>query len=184
MGNSLIVIERILGLMKAREVPVRCAMAFLMFGAVVSATAHSAQAQGGEGVAIKTTVEVETKVFWDGRTVSKWVPADELVPGDEVIYTLEIRNPGTTALRSPHIDYAIPKHLRYVENTAVGAGADVSFSVDGGHSFDRPENLRVAEPAGALRPATAAEYTHIRWQLRHTLKAKSVAFAHFRAVVQ
>jgi hypothetical protein len=35
-----------------------------------------------------------------------------------------------------------------------------------------------------MRPATAADYTHIRWQLKHSLKGNSVAFARFRAVVK
>jgi hypothetical protein len=60
----------------------------------------------------------------------------------------------------------------------------VSYSVDGGHTYDRPENLRVAGPKGQMRPATAADYTHIRWQLKHSLKGNSVAFARFRAVVK
>jgi hypothetical protein len=35
-----------------------------------------------------------------------------------------------------------------------------------------------------MRLATAADYTHIRWQLKHSLKANSAAFARFRAVVK
>jgi len=60
----------------------------------------------------------------------------------------------------------------------------VSFSVDGGRTFDLPENLWVPGPGAQLRPATAADYTHIRWQLKHRLNANSVAFARFRAVVK
>ncbi len=70
------------------------------------------------------------------------VPADRVVPGDEVFYTLEIRNTGSRPLPPPTVDFAIPEHMRYVANSAVGAGADVSYSVDGGHTFDRPENSR------------------------------------------
>jgi hypothetical protein len=71
-----------------------------------------------------------------------------------------------------------------VADSAIGPGAEVSYSIDGGRSFDRPENLELAGPAGAPRPATAADYTHIRWQFKHGLKVKSVAFARFRAVVK
>jgi hypothetical protein len=66
----------------------------------------------------------------------------------------------------------------------VGAGAEVSYSVDGGHTFDRPENLSVVPVGGEARLATAADYTHIRWHLKHALQAKAMALARFRAVVK
>jgi uncharacterized repeat protein (TIGR01451 family) len=109
------------------------------------------------------------------------VPADRVVPGDEVFYTLEIRNTGSKALPPPTVDFAIPEHMRYIANSAVGAGADVSFSVDGGRTFDLPENLSIVPVGGNARLATAADYTHIRWRLRHALQAKAMALARFRA---
>jgi hypothetical protein len=74
--------------------------------------------------------------------------------------------------------------MRYVADSALGPGAEVSFSVDAGRTFDRPENLKVQGPDGRLRPAVAADYTDIRWQLKNSLKANSVAFVRFRAVVK
>jgi uncharacterized repeat protein (TIGR01451 family) len=112
------------------------------------------------------------------------VPADRVVPGDEVFYTLEIRNTGPRTLPPPTVDFAVPEHMRYVANSAVGAGAEVSFSVDGGHTFDRPENLVIVAVSGDPRPATPADYTHIRWRLKHPLQGKAMALARFRAVVK
>jgi uncharacterized repeat protein (TIGR01451 family) len=112
------------------------------------------------------------------------VPADRVVPGDEVFYTLEIRNTGLRPLPPPTVDFAIPEHMRYIANSAVGAGAEVSYSVDGGRTFDRPENLSVVPVGGDPRIATAADYTHIRWRLKHALQAKAMALARFRAVVK
>jgi hypothetical protein len=74
--------------------------------------------------------------------------------------------------------------MRYVADSAVGPGAEVSYSIDGGKSFERAENLRVTGADGQSRPATAADYTHIRWHLKNTLKANSVAFVRFRALVK
>src|ERR1700735_1661458 len=79
------------------------------------------------------------------------VAADRVVPGDEVFYTLEIRNTGSTPLPPPTVDFAIPEHMRYIANSAVGAGAEVSYSVEGGHTFDRPENLSVFPVGGSAR---------------------------------
>lgn len=129
-----------------------------------------------------TTLDVRTTAAVRQNNIL--VPADRVVPGDEVFYTLAIRNTGSTGLPAPAVDFQIPEHMRYVANSAVGAGAEVSYSVDGGHTFDRPENLRVAATTGDVRPATAADYTHIRWQLKHVLKSKSMALARFRAVVK
>jgi len=129
---------------------------------------------------------LEVKATAAVRQGHELVPADRVVPGDEVFYTLEIRNTGSTPLPPPTVDFAIPEHMRYIANSAVGAGAEVSYSIDGGRTFDRPENLMVAGGGGSggLHTATVAEYTHIRWRLKHVLKSKAMALARFRAVVK
>jgi uncharacterized repeat protein (TIGR01451 family) len=119
-----------------------------------------------------------------GRAPVELVPADKVVPGDRVIYTLEVRNGAQTALDAPDFSYPIPEHMRYIADSAVGPGAVVSFSVDGGHTFARAEDLKVKGPDGKLRSAVAADYTDIRWQLKNRLKANSVAFVRFRTVVK
>jgi uncharacterized repeat protein (TIGR01451 family) len=133
---------------------------------------------------VKAIAEVETHAMRDGRDTTKLTPANRVVPGDQVIYTLEIRNSGRTAVRDPVITYGVPSHMMYVADSATGPGAEVRYSVDDGRTFDRPENLRVNDALGHSRPAKADEYTHIRWKLRNTLKSKSVAFARFRAIVK
>jgi uncharacterized repeat protein (TIGR01451 family) len=133
---------------------------------------------------IKAVAEVETRAVQDGRDIVKLAPANRVVPGDQVIYTLEIRNPGRTAVRDPIVTYAVPSHMMYVADSATGPGAEVRYSVDDGHFFDRPENLVVRDADGHPRSAKAYDYTHIRWKLKNTLKSKSVAFARFRAVVK
>jgi uncharacterized repeat protein (TIGR01451 family) len=137
-----------------------------------------------EPLVIKAVAEVETRAVQDGRDIVKLAPANRVVPGDQVIYTLEIRNPGRTAVRDPIVTYAVPSHMMYVADSATGPGAEVRYSVDDGHFFDRPENLVVRDADGHPRAAKAYDYTHIRWKLRNALKSKSVAFARFRAVVK
>jgi uncharacterized repeat protein (TIGR01451 family) len=119
-----------------------------------------------------------------GRAAVELVPADRVVPGDRVIYTLEVRNTAATGLDAPSFTYPIPEHMRYIANSAVGPGAQVSYSVDGGHSFARAEDLKVQGADGKLRAAVAADYTDIRWQLKNSLKANSVAFVRFRTLVK
>jgi len=137
---------------------------------------------------IKSVAEVESraepKSAQAGRAGVELIPADRVVPGDRVVYTLEVRNSGATAVDAPNFSYPVPEHMRYVADSAVGPGAEVSYSVDGGHSFSRAENLKVKGPDGKLRPAVAADYTDIRWQLKISLKANSVAFVRFRTLVK
>ena len=104
--------------------------------------------------------------------------------GDTVFYTLEVRNTAPTSVQRPVVVYAVPAHMTYTADSAVGPGTEVSYSVDDGKSFDAPENLRIQEPGGNVRAATAADYTHIRWQLKNALKGNSVAFVRFRARVK
>ena len=137
-----------------------------------------------QALVVKAVAEVETRAVQDGRDIVKLAPANRVVPGDQVIYTLEIRNPGRAAVREPVVTYAMPSHMMYVADSATGPGAEVRYSVDDGHHFDRPENLRVSDSDGHSHPAKPDDYTHIRWKLKNTLKSKSVAFARFRAVVK
>jgi len=138
----------------------------------------------GSPLAIRSIAEVESRSIVAAREVVKLIPADRVVPGDRVIYTLEVRNTGATVLDSPIVTHPVPEHMRYVADSAVGPGAEVSYSVDGGHSFERAENLKVPGVDGRPRLAVAADYTDIRWRLKHSLKANSVAFVRFRALVK
>jgi uncharacterized repeat protein (TIGR01451 family) len=133
---------------------------------------------------VRAIAEVESRSVVQGRSVVKLIPADRVVPGDRVIYTLEVRNSSAFAVQTPVVSHRVPEHMRYVGDSAVGPGAEVSYSIDGGHSFERAENLSVTGADGKTRRAVAADYTDIRWQLKNSLRANSVAFVRFRALVK
>jgi uncharacterized repeat protein (TIGR01451 family) len=134
-----------------------------------------------DSIAIKAVAEVEQPRPDHGRDSTKLVPADRVVSGDTIFYTLEIRNTAEVSVPRPTVTYPVPEHTIYTPDSAIGPGAEVTYSVDAGRSFDTPENLRIQEPGGQVRAATAADYTHIRWQLKNALKGNSVAFVRFRA---
>ena len=127
-------------------------------------------------IAVRAVAEVEQG--------AKLAPAKRVVSGDHVLYTLEVRNTAQTTASPPRVDYPIPAHTWYVADSAVGPGTEITYSVDGGMGFDRPENLRVSGLHGEMRTALATDYTHIRWQFRNSLKANSVAFVRFRVLVK
>jgi len=140
-------------------------------------------AVAGAPVTVNTTAELVKTTITNGKVRIELSPADRLVGGDEVIYTVEVRNRGAVGIDHYAFTSPIPAHMSYVANSAVAPGADISFSVDGGQSFDTPDNLSVHGADGKQRPALAADYTHIRWVLRNRLKAGSMTLARFRAAV-
>jgi len=159
---------------------IRASCLLLCFAVILSSAAQSP----GDPITVRVIAEVEQVNQEHGREATKLVAADRVVSGDAVIYTLEIRNTGPTTVRKPVITYAVPEHTVYIADSAVGPGTEVSYSTDNGRSFDAPESLKISELNGELRLAKAVDYTHIRWQLNHALKANSLAFVRFRARVK
>jgi uncharacterized repeat protein (TIGR01451 family) len=149
----------------------RCAAGAAL--ALTAAFAASGQATS-PNLKIRTIAEVAAHATEDGHDVTHLRIADRVAPGDEVFYTLEIRNTSAADVSAPTVVNPIPAHMQYVADSASGPGAEITFSADGGLTFRPPEDL----------DAKPSDYTHIRWQLRKTLKSHSVAFARFRAVVK
>lgn len=134
---------------------------------------------------------------------SAWLVTDEadgkvrLVNGpqpdgaEERHYTARFRYAGEGVANGLQITVAIPEGMRYVENTAVGPGAEISFSIDHGERFGPPEALHViVEPATqeasdpstpSIRRAVPADYTHIRWRLPGRFLPGTAGLVSFRA---
>jgi uncharacterized repeat protein (TIGR01451 family) len=130
---------------------------------------------------VTLTAELEQVKTRNGRVSVQLLPADHVVPGDSLIYTLMVRNSGSIAVLLPQFTAPIPRRMSYIADSAVAPGAEILYSVDGGVNFDKPQNLRVSGEDGVPRLAAPADYTHIRWTLRHSLNPNSVVFARFRA---
>jgi uncharacterized repeat protein (TIGR01451 family) len=116
-----------------------------------------------------------------GNEERHFEPITVLHEGEEVFYTLRIRNASIAAMSDATVVWPVPLDTRFVESSAAGPGADISFSVDGGRTFGAPGSLTVVTN-GEPRAATAPDYTHIRWRLRYPLAAGAVALARFRVV--
>ncbi|HVC01613.1 MAG TPA: hypothetical protein VND80_05340 [Steroidobacteraceae bacterium] len=144
----------------------------------------SAAVPARASITVVTTADVVRTRVVAGTSQTRLVPADRVVAGDPVVYTLTVRNEGLASANHVVVNSPIPRQMRYLPGTAVGPAAKVSFSVDGGRSYGEPAQLRVADADGALRAATAADYTDIRWVLQDTLQAGSVAFVRYTAVLR
>lgn len=139
---------------------------------------------------IETTLVAETRLEIpapNDRRISRLVPAATLQQGQEIFYTVRIRNSGNGAARDVEVVQRIPENTTYVADSAAGPGAEVSLSADGGATFGKEGQLTVTEQPTPVhtpltRPATPQDYTHVRWRLRNPLAPGAVALARFRAV--
>jgi uncharacterized repeat protein (TIGR01451 family) len=114
---------------------------------------------------LKMTVEEEVEVIdAQGNTSLKRTNAENVIPGDTVVYTTRYQYTGKQAADNVAIRNFIPAEVTYLPGSAMGSDS-VSFSVDGGNSFDAAGNLTITDGSGETRPATPEDYTHIRWLL-------------------
>jgi uncharacterized repeat protein (TIGR01451 family) len=101
------------------------------------------------------------------RPQARFVPAGRLEAGDEVHYTIRVRNPGTKPVSDVQVTKRLPYGLHYQPGSAIGPACDVEFSTDGGKTF-------------AAKPKSG-EYTHVRWNMRRPLPPGATALLRFRA---
>jgi uncharacterized repeat protein (TIGR01451 family) len=99
-----------------------------------------------------------------------------------LVLSVVFSNTSPDVLDAVRITSAVPADLRYVAGTASGPGIEALFSVDGGRTFGRPNELVVTVAGGPARRADAADYTHVRFVLDAPLEAGATGTARFRAV--
>jgi uncharacterized repeat protein (TIGR01451 family) len=134
---------------------------------------------------LKNVAEVEiTEVDSKGKQTVKRIPAGKVIPGTEVIYTITATNTGDQNADNITVTDPIPENTVYVEGSAFGSGTEITFSVDGGKTYDKPAKLSVPDATGTPRRATAEDYTHIRWKFQFSLKPGQEAPVWFRARVK
>lgn len=152
-------------------------LALLTLGLV--AAAASAQQTGHLNV--RTIVQKEEVSVNDvGETERRLVPADTVVPGDDVVYTITFTNISDETAENVVITNPISENLTYVPGSALGPGTVIEFSVDGGQTFGRADELVVGTNGGE-RPADVGDFTHVRWTMENELEAGAQGTARFRA---
>lgn len=136
-------------------------------------------------VQIVTTAQVEKAVVGpDGQRQLRLVPAETVVPGTEVVYTITVSNTGAEPARDVVVDNPVPNHSEFVAGSAVAPGSAVTFSADGGQTYSVAEGVRVRDADGVERPARADEYTHLRFAFQPLIAPGQSVMARFRAVVK
>jgi len=144
----------------------------------------SAVAMAEGSLDVRTVVQKEEVVVNEqGEEVRRLVPAELVVPGESVFYTITFRNVGEEAADHVVITNPIADDLTYVEGSAFGPGTEIQFSADGGATFAAPDELTVTEQ-GTERPAKAEDYTHVRWVMNNDLEPGAQGSARFAAVLE
>jgi uncharacterized repeat protein (TIGR01451 family) len=169
------------------------AVAFCIAGSLLAACVATASAQEEEPQAaavatgsgpLETTIVVETLQVETGpgdQEVRRWAPARRLDAGDEVHYTVRVRNPGEQPVTDVVVTKRLPFGVRYQAGSAAGPACRIQFSSDGGATFHPAEPARSATRRKAS-PAPVPDYTHVRWVLEKPLAPKATALLRFRAV--
>lgn len=156
---------------------------FTLFALLVCSGAVMAQATGN--IELKSVAEVEVEQFnEEGKKEIVRVPAGKVIPGDEVIYTNHYTNVGQEALENVAITNPIPQHMLYRKNSAVGEGATVTYSIDGGKTYDVPKNLKKVGADGKEYQAGPSDYTHIQWSFQKPVPKEGKGYVEFRAQLQ
>jgi uncharacterized repeat protein (TIGR01451 family) len=112
--------------------------------------------------------KLEVSAGPDGREVKAFVEARRLAAGEEVYYTIRVRNPGKDPVGDVVVTKRMPQGVDYVRGSATGPACDVGLSADEGATFG-PE-----KKTGA--------FTHLRWTCRKPLAPNATALLRFRAI--
>jgi len=102
-------------------------------------------------------------------TIVKSVDKAEAHPGDTLNYTIQYLAAGSTPSYAVKIVDPVPAEVVYVTGSAAGAGTTITFSHDGGVTYDSSD---------------AAPVTHIRWQRTSPLAPGGNGTTSFQAAVR
>src|SRR5512140_3514237 len=150
---------------------------------VVTAQSDASETQLGAPVAtgsgaLEATIIAEILREYegaDGKTVRSWEPATRLNAGDEVYYTIRVRNPGKQPVTGIVVTKRLPFGVHYKRGSAVGPACEVQFSIDGGTRFAPLERLGAGTDGRTMRKVQETEYTHVRWILSRPLAPGATA---------
>ncbi|MBC7756332.1 MAG: DUF11 domain-containing protein [Bdellovibrio sp.] len=154
----------------------------LSFAALLASTiSFSAYAAGVE---FSNKAEVDVTTIKDGKKETKRVAAKKVAPDGEVIYTTTFKNTIDKPISNIMITNPVPANMLYSADSATGANTVITYSVDGGKTYDAPEKLTVAGKDGKRRPAQAADFTDIRWIYKGDLATGKSSDVGFKAKVK
>ena len=133
-----------------------------LFSACLLASAVHAPEAVARVTLSNTVAKYEMVESPGGQVERRLVVADEVFPGDELVYTITFANEGReeVAAGSIVITNPIPEVAEYVEGSAAGEDTSITFSVDG-ETFAEPAELTL-QRGDRQGVASPADYKAIR----------------------
>lgn len=157
----------------------------LLFGSVLGGIGAASAGPAANPVVLQMESAMEQDYTDDkGKPAKRLVPVTRVIPGDEVVYTIRFTNDGAQPATNVVISNPIPPQLTYKAGSALGAGTVIEFSVDDGRTWGPASDLRVRDANGQDRPATPADYTHIRWRMANAVPPGQTGFVRYRAILK
>lgn len=146
---------------------------------------------GGNAMAQQGAIKLEHKAEqWEsvvdenGAEQTRLVEAANVLPGEEVLFTVTYSNTGDSLAEDVVITNPVPDHMVYVDRSATGDSTTIAFSVDGGKTFGAAGELSVRDADGQQRAAVGSDYTHVRWVVDNDIAPGATGTVQFKAVVK
>ena len=120
----------------------------------------------------------------DGSETTHREPADAVVPGERVVYTLNYENDKAETPKELVLTMPVPNEVKFIEGSADVAASEVTYSADGGQSFAPRQALTVQVADGQYVPAGADDVTHIRWRVAGPVSPGQTGQLTFKGVLK
>jgi uncharacterized repeat protein (TIGR01451 family) len=118
-----------------------------------------------------------------GKQASRLVAPGKVIPGNEIVYTITAANVCDKPVNAVVINNAVPEHMSYVMNSAMGVGTDISYSIDG-KNFAKLEALSIKNAEGVAHAPNGEDIKSIRWVYATAINPGQSGFVRFRATVK
>jgi uncharacterized repeat protein (TIGR01451 family) len=149
-------------------------------------------------VTLDTTVsKVETTLEASGRVKRELMPADDVVPGEELRYSITFTNESEMVVDAERIVITnpIPEGTRYVAGSAGGDFSRVEYSTDG-RIYERTEptsagftpggvaSAAAGQPSQGPQGASAQPLQNLRWTYLRDLQPGEAGAVYFHVRMQ
>ena len=151
----------------------------------VLATASILTSVSASALTAKQSVEKETVVQMpDGTESITRGPAELVIPGERVVYTLSYTNDDAAPATDLVLTMPVPSEIKYMDGSATLDGASVVYSADDGKTFASRTGLRVIGLDGNNRTALSEDITHIRWTVAGPLAVGETGTLSYKGVLK
>ena len=134
--------------------------------AILTAVLMSSALLGTSAMALTAQQTVEREVVvknLDGTETVTREKADTVVPGENIVYSINYYNDLDKAAENVVLVMPVPSELTLIEGSADISGAQTTFSADGGKTFASRDEVVVSLEDKSTRLAESKDITHVKW---------------------